>query len=42
MGYMLEDRFLRHALLAAMEADANVTHLPGARVVAQDTTGPAR
>jgi len=41
MGYMQEDRFLRHALLTAMEADPNVTHRPGARVVAQDTTGPA-
>ncbi|RFU13050.1 2-octaprenyl-6-methoxyphenyl hydroxylase [Rhodobacteraceae bacterium W635] len=41
MGYMLEDRFLRHALLAAMEADPNVTHLPGVRVIAQDTSGPA-
>jgi 2-octaprenyl-6-methoxyphenol hydroxylase len=41
MGYMLEDRFLRHALLARMETDPNVTHLPNARVVAQDSTGPA-
>jgi 2-octaprenyl-6-methoxyphenol hydroxylase len=41
MGYMLEDRFLRHALLARMAADPNITHLPGTRVVAQDTTGPA-
>ncbi len=41
MGYMLEDRFLRHALLTRMQADPNVTHLPGATVVAQDTTGPA-
>lgn len=41
MGYMLEDRFLRHVLLARMETDPNVTHLPNARVVAQDSTGPA-
>ncbi len=41
MGYMLEDRFLRQALLAAMEADANITHRPGCKVVGQDTTGPA-
>ncbi len=41
MGYMLEDRFLRHALLTRMQADPNVTHLPGATVVAQGTTGPA-
>nr|WP_084667947.1 UbiH/UbiF/VisC/COQ6 family ubiquinone biosynthesis hydroxylase [Nioella nitratireducens] len=41
MGYMLEDRFLRHALLTRMNADPNVTHLPGATVVAQDTGGPA-
>ena len=41
MGYMLEDRFLRQALLARMESDPNVTHLPGAKVVAQDTSGPA-
>lgn len=37
MGHMLEDRYLRQALLAAMEADPLVTHRPGARVVAQDT-----
>ena len=41
MGYMLEDRFLRHALLTRMAADPNITHLSGARVVAQDTGGPA-
>lgn len=37
MGHMLEDRYLRQALLAAMEADPLVTHHPGARVIAQDT-----
>ena len=41
MGYMLEDRFLRQALLARMESDPNVTHLPRAKVVAQDISGPA-
>ncbi|MGP1355578.1 FAD-dependent monooxygenase [Roseicyclus sp.] len=42
MGHMLEDRFLRRALLDAMAAEPRVTHLPGAEVVAQDTDGAAR
>jgi 2-octaprenyl-6-methoxyphenol hydroxylase len=42
MGHMLEDRYLRQALLAAMEADPLITHRPGARVVAQDTETGAR
>lgn len=35
MGYMLEDRFLRRALLAAMEAEPLVTHRAGETVIAQ-------
>ncbi len=41
MGYMLEDRFLRHALLARMGTEPLITHMPGARVVAQSTDGRA-
>lgn len=37
MGHMLEDRFLRSALLDAMEAAPGITHRAGARVVAQNT-----
>jgi 2-octaprenyl-6-methoxyphenol hydroxylase len=37
MGHMLEDRFLRRALLDAMDASPRVTHMPGAKVVAQAT-----
>jgi 2-octaprenyl-6-methoxyphenol hydroxylase len=37
MGQMIEDRYLRRALLSAMEADPRITHMPGATVVAQDT-----
>lgn len=37
MGHMLQDRYLRRALLTAMEAEPRVTHLPGSRVVAQRT-----
>ncbi|MEM7722536.1 MAG: FAD-dependent monooxygenase [Pseudomonadota bacterium] len=36
MGHMLEDRYLRRALLDAMEASPFVTHMPGTKVVAQD------
>jgi 2-octaprenyl-6-methoxyphenol hydroxylase len=36
MGYMLEDRFLRPALLRAMDARPNITQIDGARVIAQD------
>ncbi len=37
MGYMVEDRFLRRALLEAMEAEPRVSHRGGARVTAQST-----
>lgn len=37
MGYMVEDRFLRRALLEAMEAEPLVSHRGGARVTAQST-----
>ena len=39
MGYMVEDRYLRRALLDAMEAEANITTLSGQPVTAQET-GP--
>ena len=42
MGHMLEDRYLRRALLAAMEAETLILHRPGATVVAQSTEGAAR
>lgn len=35
MGHMLEDRFLRSALLDALEAEPKITHLAGETVVAQ-------
>jgi 2-octaprenyl-6-methoxyphenol hydroxylase len=35
MGHMLEDRYLRRALLAAMDAAPLVAHRPGTRIVAQ-------
>jgi 2-octaprenyl-6-methoxyphenol hydroxylase len=38
MGHMLEDRYLRRALLAAMEAEPLITHLSGETVVAQNVT----
>lgn len=41
MGHMIEDRYLRRTLLDAMAAEPRITHRPGTRVVAQDTTGPA-
>ncbi|MDW4550123.1 FAD-dependent monooxygenase [Defluviimonas sp. D31] len=40
MGFMLEDRHLYAAFLAAMEAEANLTHLPATTVTAQEA-GPA-
>lgn len=40
MGYMLEDRYLRRALMARMEADPEITHMANARVVDQSTDGP--
>ncbi len=41
MGHMIEDRFLRAALLDAVAAATGITHLTGERVVAQevDATG---
>ncbi|QXT39802.1 UbiH/UbiF/VisC/COQ6 family ubiquinone biosynthesis hydroxylase [Gymnodinialimonas ceratoperidinii] len=42
MGHMLEDRYLRRALLDAMEAEPLITHRAGARVIAQETTLDAR
>jgi 2-octaprenyl-6-methoxyphenol hydroxylase len=36
MGYMLEDRYLRHAMLQAMADEPGITHLSGETVVAQD------
>ncbi|MEX3017071.1 FAD-dependent monooxygenase [Gymnodinialimonas hymeniacidonis] len=36
MGHMLEDRYLRGALMAALSAEPLVQHRPNARVVAQD------
>jgi len=42
MGHMLEDRYLRRALLEAMAKSPKITHRPGATVVAQDTEGAAR
>jgi 2-octaprenyl-6-methoxyphenol hydroxylase len=41
MGHMLEDRYLRRALIDAMAAEPRVTHRPGETVVAQSTKGPA-
>ncbi|MDA7429735.1 FAD-dependent monooxygenase [Primorskyibacter aestuariivivens] len=41
MGFMVEDRYLRRALLAGMEASSAITHLPGETVTAQET-GPAQ
>ena len=35
MGYMVEDRHLRRALLGAMDAEARITQRSGERVVAQ-------
>ncbi|WP_336097774.1 UbiH/UbiF/VisC/COQ6 family ubiquinone biosynthesis hydroxylase [Roseovarius sp. CH_XMU1461] len=35
MGHMLEDRFLRRALLDALEAEPKITHFAGETVVAQ-------
>lgn len=36
MGFMIEDRFLRHAFLSAMAAEPRITHLSGETVVAQE------
>lgn len=40
MGFMVEDRFLRRALLGAMEDEPGITGIGGATVVAQQT-GPS-
>ncbi len=40
MGHMLEDRHLRRALLAAMQAEPGIAHIAPAEVVAQEP-GPA-
>ena len=42
MGHMLEDRFLRRALLEAMEASDRITHLAGESVQDQDVGARAR
>ncbi|MBY6202976.1 FAD-dependent monooxygenase [Maritalea mobilis] len=41
MGHMIEDRYLRRALLGAMDANPQITHMPDSMVTAQevDTTG---
>ncbi len=36
MGHMVQDRFLRRAILAAVDADARITRLNGDSVVAQE------
>ena len=36
MGHMIEDRFLRAALLDAIDATPGIAHCAGARVIAQD------
>lgn len=41
MGHMLEDRYLRRALLAAIEAEPLITHRASARVLSQDTSSLA-
>jgi 2-octaprenyl-6-methoxyphenol hydroxylase len=41
MGHMVEDRFLRPALLAAIDACETITHLPGTRVTDQGTDSAA-
>jgi 2-octaprenyl-6-methoxyphenol hydroxylase len=38
MGHMVEDRFLRRALLAAIDANSNIKYLENARVIAQTVT----
>ncbi|MGR3343210.1 MAG: FAD-dependent monooxygenase [Paracoccaceae bacterium] len=40
MGYMVEDRFLRRALMQALERDPQINQITGASVVAQEI-GPA-
>ena len=42
MGHVLEDRYLRRALLAAMDAEPLVDPRAGVAVVGQETATPAR
>jgi len=42
MGYLLEDRFLRRALLAAIEAEPLITHRANVTVTAQVTSAAAQ
>ncbi len=42
MGHMLEDRYLRRALLGAMDGSKLITHRANARVISQDTSGLAQ
>ena len=39
MGYIVEDRVLRPALLSAAQAHGLITHMPQTRVIAQTTNG---
>ncbi len=39
MGQMIEDRFLRRALIDAMTAEDRITHLAGVTATAQEVTG---
>ncbi len=41
MGYMVEDRFLRRALMDAMEAESAITQINGRTVVAQEVSQSA-
>ena len=41
MGYMLEDRYLRAALLQAMDVEPLITHVSGVAAVAQSVTDSA-
>ncbi|THH36633.1 2-octaprenyl-6-methoxyphenyl hydroxylase [Aliishimia ponticola] len=40
MGYMIEDRHLRRALLDAVATTSGITHRPSTQVTAQNTAGP--
>ncbi len=42
MGHMLEDRYLRRALMGAMERSTLITHRAGATVLSQNTNGLAQ
>jgi 2-octaprenyl-6-methoxyphenol hydroxylase len=41
MGHMLEDRYLRRALLDEMAAEPQISHMAGRTVIAQNTDGAA-